>query len=171
MHFQRAGLAAFDIDPDTGKIGLGPRDQNVVLAEIASCQMEYKYLTHLTGNRNYSPASDKTMDWKMSDDHLTIGALADSAYEYLLKQYLLSGKKEKGLRDMYIYSIMSVIKGLFFISPKRKILYVTDVFSYSYSPTPTLAYPIGTRQLAPIAKNICHALSRHISSPVILHIT
>ena len=30
-----------------------------------------------------------------------------------------------------------VIKDLLFISPKRKILYVTDVFSYSYSPTPT----------------------------------
>ena len=57
-----------------------------------------------------------------------------------------------------------VIKDLLFISPKRKILYVTDVFSYSYSPTPTLAYPIGIRQLAPTAKNICHVLSRHISS-------
>ena len=42
---------------------MGPRDQNVVLAEIASCQMEYKYLAHLTGNRNYFLASDKTMNW------------------------------------------------------------------------------------------------------------
>ena len=25
--------------------------------------MEYKYLAHLTGNRNYFLASDKTMDW------------------------------------------------------------------------------------------------------------
>lgn len=32
---------------------MGPRDQDLVMAEFASCQMEYKYLAHLTGNRDY----------------------------------------------------------------------------------------------------------------------
>ncbi|KAI5121758.1 hypothetical protein M0805_009571 [Coniferiporia weirii] len=143
------GMPAFAINPDTGKIDLGPREQDVVLAEIASCQMEYKYLSHLTGNRKYFTLSDKTMDWfkknqlengmwdttwnvttgEMSDDHLTIGALADSAYEYLLKQYLMSGRSETRLRDMYIESMNGAISNLLYISPNRKILYVTDVFT------------------------------------------
>ncbi|EJC99126.1 seven-hairpin glycosidase [Fomitiporia mediterranea MF3/22] len=142
------GMPAFEIDPDTGSIKLGPRDQNVVLAEIGSCQMEYKYLAHLTGNRKYYTLVDRTWDWfernqlengmwytewnvttgQMSDNHLTIGALADSAYEYLLKQYLMSGKSEPRLRNMYIASMTGMIKNLLYLSPKRQILYVTDVF-------------------------------------------
>ncbi|KAL5522912.1 hypothetical protein ACEPAF_1179 [Sanghuangporus sanghuang] len=143
-----SGMPAFMINPDTGEIDLGPRDQNVVLAEIASCQMEYKYLAYLTGNRKYYTLSDKTWDWfernqlpdgmwytewnittgEMADSHLTIGALADSAYEYLLKQYLLSNKTETRLRDMYISSMTGMIKNLLYLSPNRHILYVTDVF-------------------------------------------
>ena len=68
------GMPAFAINPDTyvdrklvpscpslkrtpfycrHEIDLGPRNQDVVLAEIASCQMEYKYLSYLTGNPKY----------------------------------------------------------------------------------------------------------------------
>ena len=63
------GLAAFSIDTDTcvfcarrkhytyvffsGIPNLGPRHGAAVLAEFASCQMEYKYLAHLTGNGHY----------------------------------------------------------------------------------------------------------------------
>ncbi|KAH8110099.1 seven-hairpin glycosidase [Phellopilus nigrolimitatus] len=142
------GMPAFAINPDSGEIDLGPRQQNAVLAEIASCQMEYKYLAHLTKTANYFTLSDKTMDWfernqldnnmwyitwnvttgEVADNHLTIGALADSAYEYLLKQYLMSGRTETRLRDMYITSMNGAIENLLYLSPGRQILYVTDVF-------------------------------------------
>lgn len=80
-------------------------------------------------------------------EHLTIGALADSAYEYLLKGYLMSGRTETRLRDMCelplilhpshvaqmrifpdIKSMNGAIEELLYLSPSRQILYVTDVF-------------------------------------------
>lgn len=39
---------------------------------------------------------------KFSGHHLTIGGLADSAYEYMLKQYILDGKKDEVLLQMYV---------------------------------------------------------------------
>lgn len=36
-----------------------------------------------------------------TDQHVTMGGLADSAYEYMLKQYILDGKKDRQLLDMY----------------------------------------------------------------------
>lgn len=33
-------------------------------------------------------------------DHLSVGAWADSAYEYLLKEYLLTGQSDKRLLNM-----------------------------------------------------------------------
>jgi hypothetical protein len=44
------------------------------------------------------------VDGEKSDSRLTatitVGALADSAYEYFLKGYLLTGRSEKRLLDM-----------------------------------------------------------------------
>lgn len=37
----------------SGEPNLGPRHGAAVLAEFASCQMEYKFLSHLTGNGHY----------------------------------------------------------------------------------------------------------------------
>lgn len=35
-------------------------------------------------------------------EKITMGGLSDSAYEYMLKQYILDGKKDKELLQMYI---------------------------------------------------------------------
>ena len=65
-----SGLATFGVNTDTwvcrvvllsvilthvarGELDYGPRKKNVILAEFASCQMEYKYLAHLIGNTDY----------------------------------------------------------------------------------------------------------------------
>lgn len=36
--------------------------RDIALAEMASCQMEFKYLSHLTQNPDYFIKSDKVMD-------------------------------------------------------------------------------------------------------------
>lgn len=77
-------------------------------------------------------------------DHLSVGAQADSAHEYLLKLYLLTGKTDKaslkmcmstghlfGLPCIYfswldIRATTSIIMHLLHLSPERNLLYVTD---------------------------------------------
>ncbi|KAE8893950.1 hypothetical protein PF005_g9587 [Phytophthora fragariae] len=39
---------------------------------------------------------------------ISVGALGDSYYEYLLKQWLLSGKKDDQMRDMYVTAVAGI---------------------------------------------------------------
>lgn len=93
-------------------------------------------------------------DYSVSEDY-SVGAFGDSAYEYLLKQWLLTGKTEPKSRDLCNFpgifhlhsrshfsalldlkSAEGIINNLLFLSPKRKLLYVTDL---AYE-TPTHAF-------------------------------
>jgi len=116
-------------------------------AEGMSCQMEYKFLAHATGRTQYYEKVERIMRlmenanvanglfptlWDTSSgkprsEHFTVGAFADSAYEYLLKQYLLTGKSEPKVRDLYIRSATGIINNLLYLSPTRNLLYVTDI--------------------------------------------
>ncbi|KAL1692193.1 glycoside hydrolase family 47 protein [Schizophyllum commune] len=58
--------------------------------------------------------------------HFSAGAAADSAYEYLLKQWLVSGRSETRVRDHYIHSANAILANLAYVSPNRELLYVTD---------------------------------------------
>ncbi|KAG6861017.1 hypothetical protein C0995_004870 [Termitomyces sp. Mi166 len=59
------------------------------------------------------------------DRQYTVGASADSGYEYLLKQYLLSGDT-KALKQ-YLESINGVIQWLLFVTPTRELLYIASM--------------------------------------------
>jgi mannosyl-oligosaccharide alpha-1,2-mannosidase len=78
-------------------------------------------------------------------DHNSVGAFADSAYEYLLKQWLLTGNSEPKARDLcmspsysseyrtltlrytsVINAAAGIINNLLYLSPTRQLLYVTD---------------------------------------------
>ena len=50
----------FGNDPSTGTLVQGWTGASL-FAEIASCQMEYKYLAHLTGKEEYFKKVDKVM--------------------------------------------------------------------------------------------------------------
>jgi mannosyl-oligosaccharide alpha-1,2-mannosidase len=74
----------------------------------------------------------------------SVGAFADSSYEYFLKQWLLSNRTEPSLRDMCpscsltvhdlllillysdVQSATGIINHLLYLSPERGLLYVTD---------------------------------------------
>ncbi|KAF9516571.1 glycoside hydrolase family 47 protein [Hydnum rufescens UP504] len=139
------GMPHFGYDPSTG-FKAPSWASHALLAEMASCQLEYKYLAHLTGRAEYFQKVDRMMDlmqnsqradglwstyWDITsgtqvNTHLSIGALADSGYEYLLKQYLLTGKSEKRLLDMYLKAVRGVLEKLTFLSSTRDLLYITD---------------------------------------------
>lgn len=76
-------------------------------------------------------------------DRLSVGAQADSAHEYLLKQYLLTAKTDKTSLEMCTQSLelrcnwvllsssdlratTHIITNLMYISPTRHLAYVTD---------------------------------------------
>ncbi|KAL0947331.1 hypothetical protein HGRIS_013450 [Hohenbuehelia grisea] len=151
-----SGLPKFGVNTVTGLTSLGSQGGSdpslaakagsVLFAEIATCQMEYKYLAHLTGRKEYFQKVEDVMDkmytanvedglfaetWDPKtaaplDHHLTAGGASDSGYEYFLKQYLLSNKSEPKARDQYIKSANGIINNLLYLSPKRGLLYVTD---------------------------------------------
>ncbi|KAF0687611.1 Aste57867_20594 [Aphanomyces stellatus] len=117
----------------------GSTYQSSCLAEFTSIQLEFKYLARLTGKERYFTLVDDIMDkvaniveTKFPDGllpssadnaggtlfrgRISIGASADSYYEYLLKQWLLSGKRDTKYRQRY----MSAVDGI-----RRKLITYT----------------------------------------------
>lgn len=48
--------------------------------------------------------------WSLLSDHVSLGGLGDSFYEYLIKSYLMSDKTDEEAKRMY-YSALEVWKG------------------------------------------------------------
>lgn len=82
-------------------------------------------------------------------EHYSVGAFADSAYEYMLKQWLLSGRSEPQALELCerhfsilawlsislinpttqdLKSTNAIIENLLYLTPSRKLLYVTDMW-------------------------------------------
>lgn len=151
-----SGFPVYAIVPKTGSVRSGWAGPSTVWSEAMSCQMEYKYLAHLTGKQEYFAKVEHLTDimvtyasnashgegfpvmWNRitgtpQDDRFAVGALADSGYEYFLKQWILSGRSETKVRDLYLRSANQIINKLLFVTPQRQLLYVTD----SHSGVPT----------------------------------
>ncbi|KIJ59220.1 glycoside hydrolase family 47 protein [Hydnomerulius pinastri MD-312] len=140
-----SGLPMYSVNTATGETRRG-WTSDVLWSETMSCQMEYKYLAHLTGRVDYYHRVERVTDlmhrtkvsdglfpttWimesgKPSNNKYSVGAYADSAYEYLLKQYLLSSQSEPKALEMYLKAAKGIIENLFYLSPTRNLLYVTD---------------------------------------------
>ncbi|KAI0675913.1 seven-hairpin glycosidase [Trametes maxima] len=141
------GLPMYAVNTVSGKTRTGWTGDNILWAEALSCQMEYKYLAHLTGRHEYFDRVESIMDlmnsadikdsqfatkWsvmtgKPTNNQFSVGAFADSAHEYLLKQWLLTAKSEPKARDMYLRVADSILRNLLYITPERNLLYVTDI--------------------------------------------
>ncbi|KAN0078488.1 glycoside hydrolase family 47 protein [Tylopilus felleus] len=134
-----------------------------VLAEIASCQMEYAYLGKITGKKEHvdhatlitnlfyaanlsGSAGMYPTRWNLEKGipsntvHLTVGALADSGHEYTLKQFLQTARTDKRNLEMYLRFTSYVIKNLLFLTPERNLLYVTDASMWKRGLTPSHAF-------------------------------
>ncbi|KAG8900579.1 hypothetical protein FRB99_005969, partial [Tulasnella sp. 403] len=156
-----SGLNASNATPEQSS-------SNVGVAGMASFQLEFKYLAHITGRkdyyskarsylpcvslgilcsldlfskaagvnqvmRTYQDPSGLLSDYFNTDSgtpqttRFSVGAGSDSAYEYLLKQYLLTAKSEPSTLDMYLKAVNGIIQNLLYISPTRNLVYVTDI--------------------------------------------
>lgn len=59
-------------------------------------------------------------------DHMSLGGLGDSFYEYLLKAWIQSGKDDVEAREMYDDAIAAITEHMIKTSP-GKLVYVSDL--------------------------------------------
>ncbi|KIJ59230.1 glycoside hydrolase family 47 protein [Hydnomerulius pinastri MD-312] len=147
-----SGFPLFSVDTYNG---FGTKSHSGILAEIATCQMEYAYLGKITGKKEHVdrattitnlfykadlslsggmyPTRWDLDEGKSSDLHLSVGASADSAHEYTIKQFLMTGKTDRANLEMYLRFTSHVINNLLYLSPQRNLLYVTDSSTHGNS--------------------------------------
>ncbi|XP_076357633.1 mannosyl-oligosaccharide 1,2-alpha-mannosidase IA-like [Tachypleus tridentatus] len=117
-----------------------------ILAEVGSLHLEFVYLSEITGNPVYKEKVTKIREvlanvekpqglypnylnpktGKWGQRHVSIGALGDSFYEYLLKAWIQSGGKDQQARQMYDEAIQGVEKKLLQTS-KGGLKYFADM--------------------------------------------
>ncbi|XP_065783505.1 endoplasmic reticulum mannosyl-oligosaccharide 1,2-alpha-mannosidase-like [Muntiacus reevesi] len=119
------------------------------VAEVTSIQLEFRELSRLTGDKKFQEAAEEVtkrvhaLHGKLdglvpmfintnsgSFTHLgmfTLGARADSYYEYLLKQWIQGGKKESQLLEDYLEAVDGIRKHLLAKSEPRKLTFVGEL--------------------------------------------
>lgn len=116
-------------------------------AEVATLQLEFKYLSYLTGEALYWEKVEKIMEvldknqpkdglvpiyiqpdtGKYQGKLIRLGSRGDSYYEYLLKQYLQTSKQEPIYYDMYKQSLDGVRKHMVGKSKPSGLTYVGEL--------------------------------------------
>ena len=108
-----------------------------ILSEFGTLHLEFSYLSDVTGNRIYREKVDeirrvlrsigkprglypnylnpKTGKW--GQQHMSMGALGDSFYEYLLKAWLQSNQEDQEAREMYDEAMHNVFIHMLKTSP------------------------------------------------------
>ncbi|XP_069603737.1 endoplasmic reticulum mannosyl-oligosaccharide 1,2-alpha-mannosidase isoform X1 [Ranitomeya imitator] len=126
------------------------------VAEVTSVQLEFRELSRLTGDEQFKNVVDQvtqhvhTLSGKRDGlvpmfintnsgqfSHLgvfTLGARADSYYEYLLKQWIQSGKKEASFLEDYMQAIEGVKKNLLRKSEPNRLTFVGELSHGHFSP-------------------------------------
>jgi mannosyl-oligosaccharide alpha-1,2-mannosidase len=126
--------------------GLPPNpDGQLVLAELGTLHLEFYYLSEITGDPIYKEKVDKVREvlklavkpnglyWNFMSattgefvrEHVSIGALGDSFYEYLLKAYIQLGDNEA--RQMYDEAMNAfVANDLVRVSKPSHLMYIAE---------------------------------------------
>ncbi|KAK6305189.1 endoplasmic reticulum mannosyl-oligosaccharide 1,2-alpha-mannosidase-like [Coregonus clupeaformis] len=126
------------------------------LAEVTSVQLEFRELSRLTQDPQYQEVVNEVMRLvhKLPGKHdglvpmfintnsgqfthkgvFTLGARADSYYEYLLKQWIQGGKTEPDLLEDYLEAIEGVKKHLLRTTGPRKLTFVGELNHNRFNP-------------------------------------
>ncbi|CAL1536742.1 unnamed protein product [Lymnaea stagnalis] len=119
-------------------------------SEVTTIQLEFRDLSLVTGDKKYEdyvhevsmhvhelPKTDGLVpifinansgDFRPAST-ITMGARADSYYEYLLKQWIQSGKKLTVFKDDFIESYQGVKKSLMRRSEPSKLLFIGELLN------------------------------------------
>lgn len=116
-------------------------------AEVATLQLEFKYLSKLTGEPLYWQKVERVMavlennhpedglvpiyihpdTGKYQQSTIRLGSRGDSYYEYLIKQYLQTSSQENVYRSMYDESVAGIKKKLIAYSEPNKLTYIAEL--------------------------------------------
>lgn len=134
----------------------GGSDARVLLAEIGTLQIENRYLSHVTGHPEFARKTEHVFEllhapeiWppgglfpyalsasggrlRFANDVYTFGAMADSAYEYMLKVWIQGGRNEPMYRELYDKAMEGMHKQLEQKSSPSGLTYLADLHSNSY---------------------------------------
>ncbi|KAG0263552.1 mannosyl-oligosaccharide alpha-1,2-mannosidase [Mortierella polycephala] len=120
-------------------------------AEVSTLQLEFKYLSFLTGDDKYWKVAEdvilKMKDLKTVDglvpiyinpytgqfhgSEIRMGSRGDSYYEYLIKQYLQTSKTEPIYKEMYDHAINGVKKHLVGRTIPSQLLFVGEITTHA----------------------------------------
>ncbi|GJQ84617.1 hypothetical protein Trydic_g10226 [Trypoxylus dichotomus] len=117
-----------------------------ILSEFGTLHLEFAYLSDVTGNSVFRNKVDhirqhlqglekpkglypnylnpKTGNW--GQHHMSMGALGDSFFEYLLKAWIQSNKEDNEARQMYDDAMQAVIQHMLFTS-KSGLTYFAEL--------------------------------------------
>ncbi|XP_058828379.1 mannosyl-oligosaccharide alpha-1,2-mannosidase IA isoform X3 [Topomyia yanbarensis] len=117
-----------------------------ILSEFGTLHLEFSYLSDVTGDSVYRERvqairsvlreiekpkglypnylNPKTGKW--GQQHMSLGALGDSFYEYLLKAWIQSGHEDNEAREMYDDAMQAIIQHMIRTSPGG-LTYVSDL--------------------------------------------
>ncbi len=124
----------------------------VKIAEIGTLQLEFRYLSHVTGNRVFAEKVNHVFDCLAEnqpdnglyplyaqndapevrlqmDSKSTLGGMGDSFYEYMLKTWLQGGKVEDKYRKMFDKAMDGAHENLVQKSVPDGLTYVADLFN------------------------------------------
>ncbi|KAL6465303.1 hypothetical protein MHYP_G00254360 [Metynnis hypsauchen] len=126
------------------------------VAEVTSIQLEFRELSRLTEDPKYQAAVMEVMQQvhKLEGKHdglvpmfintnngqfthlgiYTLGARADSYYEYLLKQWIQGGKKETELLEDYLQAVEGIKKNLLKKSSPLGLTFVGELSHGHFTP-------------------------------------
>lgn len=126
------------------------------VSEVSTIQLEFRDLTYTTGDSKYKEAVDTVTSHLhslpkraglvpifvnadtgqfRSGSTITLGARGDSYYEYLLKQWLQSGKRVDWLRDDFVEAMDGVMSLLKRESHPNKLVYIGELLhGQTFSP-------------------------------------
>ncbi|KAF8934579.1 mannosyl-oligosaccharide alpha-1,2-mannosidase [Dissophora ornata] len=122
-------------------------------SEVSTLQLEFKYLSYLTGDDKYwRVAEDVIMKMKELDSldglvpifinpysgqfhgsEIRLGSRGDSYYEYLIKQYLQTSKTEPVYKEMFDHAIAGVKKHLVGRTIPNNLLFIGEISKYAPS--------------------------------------
>ncbi|XP_017875443.1 endoplasmic reticulum mannosyl-oligosaccharide 1,2-alpha-mannosidase [Ceratina calcarata] len=154
-----SGVPFSDVNLGT-KTAHGPRwGPDSSTSEVTSIQLEFRDLSRSTGDPKFEEAAAKVSDHvhqlEKHDglvpifinantgqfrDHatITLGARGDSYYEYLLKQWLQTGKTINYLRDDYLSGIAGTQKHLVRRTAINKYLFIAELVGANRDLTPKM---------------------------------
>lgn len=115
-------------------------------AEAATLQLEFKYLSKLTGESLYWEKVEKVMavlennhpadglvpiyvhpdNGKFQESTIRLGSRGDSYYEYLIKQYLQTSSQEYVYKSMYNEAVVGIKNHLVAHSEPNKLTYIGE---------------------------------------------